>query len=248
MCRYGHVTNDQTRKRILITGGTTGIGRATLLALAREGADLLTFGRHSPELAETLRQAGLPATAGLAADASRREDVDRVFAAVDEHLGGLDVLIACAALGAEPIHHMGEDDWRYVVETNLMGYMACVRAALQRMLAQGRGHIVLVSSISPQIMAPGESVYAATKSGVNAFALTLRKEVADQGIRISVVEPGTTWTEMQECSEEDKQAAVAKGEMLFAEEIAEAIQFILSRSEHCDIVSLRIEPSRQKLA
>jgi 3-hydroxy acid dehydrogenase / malonic semialdehyde reductase len=233
-------------QRVLITGGTTGMGRATVLALVREGASVLTFGRHQPELTETLSQAGLAPAAGLTADASRREDVDRVFAAVDERLGGLDVLIACAALGAQPIHEMTDDNWRYVVETNLMGYMACVRAAVQRMLPQGRGHIVLVSSISPKIMAPGESVYAATKGGVNSFALTLRKEVADQGIRISLVEPGSTWTEMQECSDEDKRAAAAKGEMLFAEEIAEAILFILSRSDHCDIASLRIEPIRQK--
>jgi NADP-dependent 3-hydroxy acid dehydrogenase YdfG len=233
-------------KRVLVTGGTTGIGRATFLALAQEGAQLLTFGRDPDPLAQVLELAGLPERCGMTADSSNAQDLERVFEAVDKRLGGIDVLVACAALGAQPIHEMSEDDWRYVVESNLVGYLACTRAALQRMIAQGSGLIVLVSSISPEIKAPGESVYAATKGGINNFALTLRKEVADQGIRVTVIEPGSVGSDMQECTVEEQREAIANAEMLFAEEIAEAILFVLTRSSRCDIAMLRIEPLRQK--
>jgi 3-hydroxy acid dehydrogenase/malonic semialdehyde reductase len=237
---------DVAGKRILVTGGTTGIGRATVLALAREDAKLLTFGRDADALEQLLQEAGLPSECGLTADSSKAEDIENVFTAVDERLGGIDVLIACAALGAQPIHEMSEDDWRYVVETNLLGYLGCTRAALKRMIAQGSGLIVLVSSISPEIKAPGESVYAATKGGINNFALTLRKEVGDQGIRVTVIEPGSVGSDMQECTAEEQREAIANAEMLFAEEIAEAITFVLTRSTRCDIAMLRIEPLRQK--
>lgn len=245
---HPHETTSLKGKRVLITGGTTGIGRATVLRLTRDGARILTLGRDPAPLDETLRSGGLPAQAGMTADTSRSEDVERVFAAVDSRLGGLDILICCAALGADPLLEMPDADWRYAVETNLLGYMACARAALERMVAQGSGHIVLISSISADILAPGESVYAATKAGIDAFALTLRKELMDKNIRISLIAPGSVGSDMQECSAAEQREAIAKQEMLFAEEIAEAIRFVLTRSARCDIADLRIEPLRQKVA
>jgi 3-hydroxy acid dehydrogenase/malonic semialdehyde reductase len=171
------------------------------------------------------------AEAGLTAEAGTREGVDSVFAAVDERLGGLDILVACAALGAKPLHEMAEDDWRYVIDTNLTGYLACARRAIERFDRAGGGHIVVVGSISADIKAPGESVYAATKGGIQAFAETLRKEVASKNIKVTLIEPGSVGSDMQECSAEDQRAAIARGEMLHAEEIAEAILFALDRSE-----------------
>jgi len=235
-------------KRVLVTGGTTGIGRATVKLLADQGARVLTFGRHEAELQASLANAGLPAQAGLIADVADRNGLEVVFAALDERLGGIDALVACAALGADPLAEMEEDDWRYVVETNLVGYLACADRALRRMEAQGGGHLLFVGSISTEIKAPGESVYAATKGGVKAFAETLRKEVADRNIRVSVIEPGSVGSDMQPCSPEEQREAISRHEMLYAEEIAEAIVFALTRSERCDVLNLRIEPRLQKTA
>ncbi|MGF7151963.1 NADP-dependent 3-hydroxy acid dehydrogenase YdfG [Sphingomonas zeicaulis] len=238
---------DLSGKRILLTGGTTGIGRATLELLASEGARILTFGRDEEALADTLTgTSGGAAVVGITADAATVEGIEHVFQAVDAKLGGIDILIACAALGADPIDQMAEGDWRYVVETNLVGYLACAKAAIERMEAQGGGHLLFVGSISTEIKAVGESVYSATKAGIQAFAETLRKEVADRNIRVSVVQPGSVDTDMQECSAEEKRAARSRHEMLQAEEVAEAIRFILTRSPACDIVNLRIEPRLQK--
>ena len=235
-------------KRTLVTGGTTGIGRAIVGLLAEEGARILTFGRHEEELRDSLENAGLGAECGLIADSATREGVEAVFEAVDERLGGIDILIACAALGAEPLHEMEEEDWRYVVETNLVGYLACGRRAIKRMEQSGGGQLLFVGSISPRIMAPGESVYAATKGGIQSFAETLRKEVAEKNIRVTLIEPGSVGTDMQECSLEEQRAAIARHEMLYAEDVAEAIHFALTRPEHCDVLDLRIEPRLQKTA
>jgi len=235
-------------KRILVTGGTTGIGRATVSLLVSEGADVLTFGRNEADLEQALAEArqGDGSCVGLTADAATREGMDAVFAAVDEELGGIDMLVACAALGAQPLHEMAEDDWRYVIDTNLVGYLAAARSAIKRMETQGGGHLLFVGSISTEIKAEGESVYSATKAGIQAFAETLRKEIAEKNIKVSVIQPGSVATPMQECTDEEKQQAIANHEMLYAEEIAEAIHFALTRSERADIVNLRIEPRLQK--
>lgn len=234
-------------KRILVTGGTTGIGRATVHLLIGEGAQVLTFGRDPAALETMLADApaGPGRVTGLTADVSKREDIEAVFAALDERLGGIDMLVSNAALGAEPIHEMAEDDWRYVVETNLVGYLACARQALERMEGRG-GHLLFVSSISPIIKAVGESVYSATKAGIEAFAETLRKEVADRDVKITVIQPGSVNTDMQEGSDDEKRRKVEREEMLHAEEVAEAILFALTRSHRTDVVTLRIEPRLQE--
>lgn len=232
-------------KRVLVTGGTTGIGRSTVALLAQEGARVLTFGRHEPELEESLANAGGD-VAGLVAEVGSKGAVDKVFAKVDEWLGGIDILVSCAALGAEPIHEMEEEEWRYVVAANLIGAMACARQSILRMEAQGGGHLLFVGSISSEIKAVGESVYSATKAGIQAFAETVRKEIAEKNIKVSVIQPGAVATPMQPANEEEQQAAVASHQMLHAEEIAEAIRFVLTRSERADVVNLRIEPRLQK--
>ena len=235
---------DLRGKRILVTGGTTGIGRETIALLAGEGARVLTFGRDPEPLEQALAYA--EGAIGLTADASTREGIDRVFAEIDARLGGIDILVANAALGAQPIHEMPEEDWRTVIETNLVGYLACARASIKRMSREGGGHLLFVGSISSDIKAEGESVYAATKAGVQAYAETLRKEVADKNIRVSVVQPGSVDTDMQECTPEEKRAAIAADKMLHAEDVADAIHFVLTRSARADVVNLRIEPRLQK--
>ncbi|MEZ0496411.1 SDR family oxidoreductase [Sphingomonas sp. IW22] len=235
-------------KRILVTGGTTGIGLATVALLAQKGARVLTFGRHQAGLDDALASADSASgtVEGLIADASTKEGIDAVFAEMDEKFGGIDMLVSCAAIGAQPIHEMEDDDWRYVIETNLIGTLAAARGAILRMDAQGGGHLLFVGSISTEIKADGESVYAATKAGIQAFAETLRKEVAAKNIKVSVIQPGSVSTPMQECSDDQKEQAIAEHRMLYADEIADAIRFTLTRSERADVVNLRIEPRVQK--
>ena len=219
-----------------------------LLLFARAGARGLTMGRDGEALEEALSAAREHGGAlhGLIADLGKREDVERIFAAVDEKLGGLDILVSNAALGAEPIDDMADDAWRYVIDVNLTGALACTRGALAR-FPEGQGQVVIIGSISADIHAPGESVYSATKAGLQAFAETLRKEVAQRGVRVSLVEPGSVGSDMQEPDDDEQQAMIAREEMLRAEDIADAVAFILTRSHRVDVVSLRIEPRLQAL-
>lgn len=242
-------------KRVLLTGGTTGVGRATLLALVREGARVVTFGRHEAELKAALDLAdetGAGGTGaevhGLTADVATREGVAAVFKEVDDKLGGIDILITCAALGALPLHELSDDEWRYVVETNLVGTIACAKASIDRMLRQGHGHLLFVGSISAEIKAWGESVYTATKAGLQAFAEALRKEMGDKFIKVGVIQPGTTSSDMQEADLATQHSEVDAQRMLRAERVTEAIIFALTRPDDADVVTLRIEPRLQKTA
>jgi NADP-dependent 3-hydroxy acid dehydrogenase YdfG len=235
-------------KRILVTGGTTGIGRATVAQLVQAGARVLTFGRHDAPLQDALahaREGGKGEVTGLIADVATREGIRRVFDAVDQTLGGLDILINNAGLSAEGAQDMEDDAWRYVVETNLLGYVACARQAIRRMEAAGGGHIVFVGSISADKKSPDTSVYAATKAGIAVYAETLRKEVKDRKIKVTLVEPGSVGADMQESSPEEQRAKIDAFEMLYAEELADTIWFALTRSERTDVSILRVEPLMQ---
>ncbi|WP_374294172.1 SDR family oxidoreductase [Sphingomonas sp.] len=234
-------------KTIIVTGGTTGIGRAIVRSLADQGARVLTLGRDETALAEALDSfADAPGEVyGISADLGTREGVARLFEEADRRLGPIDAFVSNAALGADPIDEMEDDAWRYVVDVNLVGALACTRAALER-LGDG-GQIVIIGSISAAIHAPGESVYSATKAGLSAFAETLRKEVKDRGIRVGLVEPGTVGSDMQEPPAEEQRAMIARHEMLYAEDIADAVDFILTRPPRVDVVTLRVEPRMQEL-
>jgi NAD(P)-dependent dehydrogenase (short-subunit alcohol dehydrogenase family) len=155
--------------------------------------------------------------AGITADVSDRNDLRRLFDAVDQRLGGLDILICNAAVGARSIAEMEEDKWRNAVEINLVAYLACVRAGIERMTEPQESHILLVSSISGDIPMGGESVYAAAKAGVDGFALALRQELLDRGIAVSTVSPGSVGSDMQECSVEHQRDLIEREEMLSSE-------------------------------
>ncbi len=236
-------------KRILVTGGTTGIGRAILALLAQKGGRVLTFGRNSEPLDDALthaRQVGGDEVYGLTADVAYKEGVDEVFRAVDSQLGGIDVLIANAGIGAKPAQETSDEDWRYAVETDLMGYIACAREAIARMGDKG-GHIVFIGSLTSERKGKGSSVYAAAKAAGQVYAEALRKEVQDKNIKVSIVEPGTVGADLRGPSEtpEMQREKIAKHEMLYAEEIADAVAYVLEASPRTDIVNLRIEPRLQ---
>ena len=235
-------------KRVLVTGGTTGIGRAIVARLAAQGARLFTFGRHAPELEDSLanaRQYGADVH-GLVADVTRPEALPAVFSAVDEMLGGLDILIANAGLSVGSVQDTPENEWRNAVETNFVGYLASADHAIQRFKIAGSGHIVFIGSISAEAQSPGASVYAATKAGIETYAKTLRKEVMEKNIKVTLVEPGSVGADMQEKSPDEQREAIGRHEMLFAEELADTVAFALTRSARVDVSVMRVEPRIQK--
>lgn len=235
-------------KSILITGGTTGIGRATALLLADCGANIMIFGRHQHEVDATLQalRAGGRTTGiyGISADVAKPGDIDRVFEQVDQQLGTLDILINNAALGYGSITEGTYEDWQYILSTNLMGYLACSRYAIDRM-KDSSGHIVNIGSMSADVREETSSLYVATKSAIQGFSESLRKEVNSRGIKITLIEPGAVVTDMQELSPQEEVQNVEALEMMTPLDIAVAVLYCLSQPKRCDVVDLKIRPHLQ---
>lgn len=239
--------NPLAGKSVLITGGTTGIGRATAILLAEAGAKVLIFGRHEQELSDAM--ADLVKVGddvyGLTADVAMHEDVLRVFEEVDRRFKRLDVLINNAALAADGIEDGEPAEWRYVVATNLIGPMACAREAVERMKRHG-GHIINVGSLSADSRGAGSSIYTATKSGLQGFSEALGKELVDHQIKVTLVEPGRVGTDMQPGPPAAQRKKEQKGEMLTAEDIAECIRYCLVQPDRCDVTVVKIQPHFQE--
>lgn len=232
-------------RRILITGGTTGLGRAIALRLSAEGASVMIFGREKGALDDAMRDIsgnGFP-TIGMTADVTRKADIDEVFRKVDEAWGGLDVLVNNAAVSAESVEEETEEDTEYAILTNVTGYLICAKRALGRM--QENGHIVLIGSISADEREPGGSVYVATKSAIQGFAESFRQEAAEKGIKVSLVEPGKTGSDMIEQNFEEQRESQEKLEMLKAEDIAVAVEYILTQPPRCNVSLIRIVPTKE---
>jgi NADP-dependent 3-hydroxy acid dehydrogenase YdfG len=234
-------------RSVLITGGTTGIGRATAILLASQGAIVMIFGRHQEELDAALadiRKAGGKAF-GLTADVAKPEDIKRVFKEVDQKLGKLDILINNAAIGYDSIMVGNYDDWKKVVEINLLGYMATAHEAILRMKAAGGGHIINIGSMSAHVKDNGSSVYVATKSGVRGFSESLRKETNPMGIKVTLIEPGSVGTDMVSESPHDLKRMQEDLKMLGAEDIAVSVLYAITQPKRCDVIMMQIKPHQQ---
>lgn len=187
-------------KVCLVTGGTSGIGRATAEAFVREGAKVCFCGRREKNGAEITEE--LVARGGevlfVKADLLHEEDCVKVVEACVEHFGTIDVLFNCAGAGTvKPFlaYDMAED-YDKVLNLDLRAYFVTCREALKVMVPKGKGTIVNVSSIGGLTAMPMQPSYAAAKAGVANFTRTLAVEFAEAGIRANIISPGFTITEM----------------------------------------------------
>ena len=206
------------------------------------GAKVLLADRGELELREVIaRLAPSRNIEAVTADLSSASGLKRMFDRVDDWLGGLDILVACAGVGSGPLLEMDDADWRYVIESNLVSYVACTKGAIDRMKAGGTTDvmIILIGSISVHIKAVGESVYNAFKGGVASFAETLRKELIPESIRITLIEPGAIGSALQPYSAEQRATEIEAYKMLPPTEVAEAILFAATRPPGVDVVTLR---------
>ena len=244
---------DLSGRVIAITGATSGIGEATAVMAARAGAAVALAGRREDRLEEVrARIEGEGGRAFALRTDVTSEDESRAFIQQSyEHLGRLDVLVNNAGvmlLG--PIEGADTEQWRRMVDVNVLGLLYCTHAALPIMREQGGGDVVNISSVAGRISRAGNGVYALTKFGVGAFSESLRQETIGSNIRVMLVEPGMVATELQSHNAPPVLEVIDKmreevGEILTAEDIADAIAFAVSRPPHMSVNEILIRPTGQ---
>lgn len=230
-------------RKAIITGGTTGIGRAIAVLLASEGAKVFVCGRtpeHLDDALERIREVG--EGDGINADLTRQEDVDRFVAEGESYLGGIDVAVINAGLPADALADTDVENIRYIVDTNLTHMMVTAKRVLGRM--QPGSDVLFIGSMSAVSRSPESTVYTATKTGVQAFAEALRKELADKDIKVGNIEPGLVGTDMQlpDIPVEKQREMIHQDKMLRAEDIAAAAHFFLCQPRRTVVSLMRVEP------
>jgi 2-keto-3-deoxy-L-fuconate dehydrogenase len=224
--------SETVRQRALITGGASGIGLATAAALAANGAHVAILDR-----AESAPEGFVFAHADVTNDANVREAVD--FAV--KQLGGLDVLVNCAGIGAQGgVDGNSDDEWHLVFDVNVVGMARVIRAALPALRESGSGAIVNVSSIAATVGLPDRVLYSATKGAVLSMTLAMAADLLPHGIRVNAVNPGTTdtpWVSglLERASDPRAERAALRarqphGRLVSAEEVAQAIVYLASAS------------------
>jgi NADP-dependent 3-hydroxy acid dehydrogenase YdfG len=241
-------------KVALVTGASSGIGEATAVALAEAGAAVAIGARREDRLdalAARLRDGGA-AVLQLELDVIDEQACADAVGRTREELGGLDVLVNNAGvmlLGT--IVGAGTEDWRRMINTNVLGVMYMTHAAIEGMVEQGSGDIVNMSSVAGRVARKGAGVYNASKWAVNAFSESLRQEVTGRGVRVSLVEPGAVTTELTDHITQPEAKAAAETmytsmQALQADDIARAVVYVVTQPPHVAINEVLIRPTDQE--
>ena len=220
-------------RKAIITGGTTGIGRAIAVLLASEGVSVFTGGRDEGDLAEALERINAVGTGhGITCDIGKAGELDRFFAEGLQALGGgYDIAILNAAVTADGLTDMSEDEVRTAIEVDFTGYLLGAHKAVTQMKAAGGGDIIFTGSYAQHKLGPSSTVYAGIKSGIHGFAEALRREVGQDGIKVGLVVPALTGSDFAKQSMDDaeQQKRIAEESMMRAEDIAVGVHFMLTQ-------------------
>ena len=243
----------------LVTGASSGIGEATAITLAGEGAAVAVVARRKDrldQLAERIRETGGTVQV-IEGDMTDEQQARGAVEATVAELGRLDTLVNNAgvmllgpAVGA-PL-----EEWQRMVQINVLGLLYCTHAALPHLLKAAEdsprkvADIVNISSVAGRIARSGSAVYNTTKFGVVAFSEGLRQEVTGKHVRVSIVEPGAVATELPSHNRPEVQESLRKrfGSItrLESEDIADAINYIVTRPRHVAINEVLIRPTEQE--
>lgn len=238
----------------LITGATSGIGKATAKLLAANDYNLIITGRRNhllEELEETILKSSESEVMSLCFDIRNNTEVENAIENLPEEWKQIDVLINNAGLaaGLEPVHEGDLDDWDRMIDTNIKGLLYITRLVANNMIERKKGHIINVSSIAGKEAYANGGVYCATKFGVEALTKSMRLDFLKHNIKVGSISPGAVETEFSIVrfhGDEEKAGNVYKGfTPLYAEDIAETILFMVSRPPHVNIDDVLIMPTAQ---
>lgn len=237
------------RGTAVITGASSGIGRATAIRLAAEGFAVVLGARRAEQLDETVRACGEAATAHVL-DVTDDASVD----AFCDAIGSCNLLVnnAGGALGLDPLARADIDRWARMYETNVLGTVRMTKRLLPMLIASGNGHVVNIGSIAGIEPYVGGAGYNSAKAAVHALSEVLRRETVDQPIRVSEVLPGLVETEFSIVrfdGDKDRAASVYEGvEALSADDVADVIAFVVTRPPHVNLASTLLLPRDQAAA
>ena len=238
----------------LVTGASSGIGEATALALAEQGAKVAIAARRKDRLealAAKLAQRGAEPLV-LVADLAREAEAQRIVKETEAHYGRLDILVNNAGvMYIEPVAEADLGRWRSMLELNVLSLIASTQAALAGMRARRDGHIVNVASVAGRVANPNAAAYAATKFGVVGFSESLRREIYKDNIRVSVIEPGMVETELRDhighaASRKALDVRASETRQLQPEDIADTILFCVTRPDYVCINEVLLRPTDQE--
>jgi NADP-dependent 3-hydroxy acid dehydrogenase YdfG len=238
-------------KIALVAGASSGIGEATAIALAEAGASVAVCARRADRLealVQKIAAAGGSAVA-FAGDVTNEAFATDVVAATVKRFGRLDILVNSAGIiQASSVENANTEEWRRILEVNLLATLYTCKAAIGPMRAQGAGDIVNVSSTSGRRVAGVFNSYATSKFGLTAMTEGLRQEVGGYGIRVSIIEPGATSTEIAESVTDPNYRAfmrqhVTKEGAMMPEDVGAGILFAVSLPRRANVMQLMIRPT-----
>ncbi len=240
----------------LVTGASSGIGRATAVGLAGEGARVIVSARRREALdalsQEIVRDHGSDACGVLEADVRDREDVRQAVSQLEAAgWGEIDLLVNAAGLsaGLDPLHAGLFDDWDRMIDTNLKGLLNVTRFVLPGMVARGRGHVVNIGSLAGHEVYPKGNVYCATKYAVHALNRGMRLDLQGTGVRVTTIDPGMVETEFSLVrfhGDAERAAKVYEGMTpLTAADVADAVLYAVTRPPHVNVEEMILMPTDQ---
>jgi 3-hydroxy acid dehydrogenase/malonic semialdehyde reductase len=234
-------------KIVFITGASSGIGKATTLAFAAEGARLLLAGRRAGKLAEVASLAlerGAPAVHSIELDVRNHRAVEDAIDALPPEWAEIDILVNNAGLsrGLDKLHAGKIEDWDEMIDTNVKGLLYVSRAVVPGMVARGRGHIVNMGSTAGEISYPNGAVYCGTKAAERAINDGLREDLLGTPVRVTSVDPGMVETDFSLVrfhGDRELAAKVYQGlTPLTPEDVADAIVWATGRPAHVNIARI----------
>lgn len=238
--------------KVFITGATSGIGEATAFKLAEKGWDLILAGRKEDLLVKIKNQIQEQHKVKvdiISFDVSKRTSCEKVFQKFESLFSKMSVLINNAGLarGVDPMDQAHLDDWDQMIDTNIKGLLYITRLSLPH-LKKNQGHVVNIGSVAGRWTYPNGSVYCSTKFAVRAITEGLRQDLHGSGVRVTNISPGLVKTNFSLVRLQDpvKAEAVYKGAaVLSASDIAESIEWSISRPKHVNIQEMVIFPTDQ---
>lgn len=235
-------------KVALVTGASSGIGEATARSLASAGANVVVAARRTDKLAALVADLDGRAVA-FGGDVCAEADAFAMVEETIERFGRIDILVNSAGIiDAGGLESLSLEQWRKVIEINLWGTIYTCKAALPHLKAQGAGDIINISSTAGRRAAGLMGAYSTSKFGLTGFTEGLRQEMGDHGVRVAIIEPGATETEVASgiadpTMQQAMQQHVSRDGVMQPDDIAEAIMFLLSLPRRANVSQMLIRPT-----